>query len=172
MDALIKVLEHSAKYTGSALFTTAFILFYPSHLESIIPLQRFRERYAEELLILLIFLCFLSIAHVRSHICRYFIFPAKKLLVPKRGLKGRKQSRYLLEPVCMEGQESSGPTSYRGASSNGTRVEFFDVKGKRIVPPDNHTLLTGKYPPPKWSKIDWEDVFNGDLSSGTWALDS
>lgn len=172
MEAFLKFFEQSGKCTGPAFFTVVLIIFFPESFGESNPLHNFREKNAESLWLALIFLGFLCVAQCGSFIWKYTICPVKKIFFPKKGFgTGIKQSRYRLQATHLRGQESSGVVCYRGVNSNGTNLRYYDPKGKRVLVSETELTLVGPlHVDPGWCRIDWEDVFNGDVSSGTWGM--
>ena len=63
--------------------------------------------------------------------------------------------------------------AYQEADSSGNVKGYCDSEGKRFIPEEPHEcapLDGGKFQFPKWRRIDWHDVFNGDKDSGCWGI--
>lgn len=63
--------------------------------------------------------------------------------------------------------------AYQEADSNGNVKGYYDSEGKRFIPEELHEcshLDGGRFQFPKWGRIDWHDVFNGNKKSGCWAI--
>ena len=102
------------------------------------------------------------------------IISFKKLAFPLKDLRtGIKQSRmryYLVQFSYRTGEKQD---AYQEVNSNGNLKGYYDGEGKRFIPEELHEcshLDTGKFQFPKWGRIDWRDVFNGNNNSGCWGI--
>ena len=99
---------------------------------------------------------------------------AKKLTFPVKDFRtGIKQSRMRYYLVQFTYQNGYSPIVFQEVDSNGQVNRYVDREGKRFIPEEKHTcsvIADGKFQFPKWCKIDWKDIFNGNSNSGCWAI--
>ena len=179
MDALVKALELAAKYAWSVFTVSAVILFAPDDLVARLELKSFRHANSEYLWLVFLFSGALSLGSalptVRRFLWRYAFCPCKKLLFPAVDLRSKiKQSRIHYFRVQFSYRNGDKPIYYHAVSSNGSACGFFDDSGQRILPMepnDGHVRLDdGAFHHPRWGKLDWSDLFNGQANSGLWGI--
>jgi hypothetical protein len=121
-------------------------------------------------------LCLATLKSVRSAIWRYILCPAKKLAFPMRDAVTQiKQSRMRYQLVEFKFRNGECHTVFQVTDSNGASTKYQDASGARFLPaqPNESKLIDGaRFEFPRWRKIDWGDVFNGDLKSGRWAIEN
>jgi hypothetical protein len=107
-------------------------------------------------------------------VCRFVIRPVWKLAFPLKDLRtGIKQSRMRYYRVQFSYRSGEKHDAYQEADSNGNVNGYYDNEGKRYIPDEPYEcspLDGGKFQFPKWARIDWFDVFNGNKNSGCWGI--
>ena len=103
-----------------------------------------------------------------------FIVGVKKMVSPVTDAKtGIKQSRMRYYLVRFSFKNGNNPTAYQEVDSNGNLKRYADSDGKRFIPNEPHqcsVIEEGKFQFPKWARMDWSDVFNGNNDSGCWGI--
>ena len=106
-------------------------------------------------------------------IWRFVICPIWKLAFPvvdkKTGIKQSRMKYYLLQFQYQNGETH---LAYQEVYSNGDSKGYYDREGKRFFPehPNENFHIAQEFQFPKWGRIDWYDVFNGDKNSGCWGI--
>jgi hypothetical protein len=178
MESLSKFLDLAAKYAWAVLIVTAFVIFIPEDVGKKMGLESIKIDYKGYLWLVLVFSSVLvtqSLLHnLRQPIWRFIICPVLKLIFPVKDLRtGIKQSRmryYLLQFTYRNNEKHD---VFQEADSNGNVIGYFDSIGNRFLPKEQHEashLDCGKFQFPKWGRIDWCDIFNGNKDSGCWGI--
>lgn len=105
---------------------------------------------------------------------RFIFLPLKKCFFPLKDMKtGIKQSRMRYYFVRFSFQDGEKYVVYQEVDSNGNFKRYVGRDGQRYFPQEIHecTVIGKKeFQSPSWGKMDWRDVFNGDLNSGCWGI--
>ena len=105
---------------------------------------------------------------------RFAICPIKKLVSPVKDLRtGIKQSRMRYYRVQFSYKSGEKIEAYQAADSNGNVRGYYRDEGKRYIPEAVHEcsqLDDGRFQFPRWARIDWRDIFSGDVNSGCWGI--
>lgn len=171
MDTFVKALEFGAKYAWAAFLVSAFVLFIPDDLACQLGLFTLRTSSRGQLLLFFLFTGVLALSGSSKFFWRNLLCPFKKIIFPVKDFRSKiKQSKIHYRRVQFLYPDGNAPIFYQGFDSNGSKcVGFFDDKGHRILPiePNNgYRDLDGFFVVPKWERIDWMDIFNGDINSG------
>jgi len=98
----------------------------------------------------------------------------KKLAFPVKDLRtGIKQSRMRYYCVQFSYRNGDKHDAYQEIDSSGNVKGYYDSEGKRFISEELHEcshLDSGKFQFPKWGKVDWRDIFNGNNDSGCWGI--
>lgn len=171
MDTFVKALEFGAKYAWAVFLVSAFALFVPDNLAHQHGLFSLRATSKGYLWLFFLFTGALALSGSFKYFWRYLLCPFKKLIFPVKDFRSKiKQSRIHYRRVQFLYVDGGAPIFYQGFDSNGSEcIGFFDDTGHRILPiePNNgYRDLDGIFVVPEWGKIDWVDIFNGDINSG------
>ena len=105
---------------------------------------------------------------------RFSICRIKKLAFPVKDLRMRiKQSRMRYYRVQFSYRSGEKFDAYQEVDSNGNVRGYYRDDGKRYIPEVVHEcshLDDGKFQFPQWARMDWRDIFSGDVNSGCWAI--
>ncbi|SRR6266498_248411 len=179
MDSLFKALELAAKYAWTALLVTALVLFAPDRMIAELHLLQFRTMNEPYLWLIFLFTGILAISNymkpVGLAVWRFVLCPIKKIYFPTIDLRSRiKQSRIRYFLIQFSYRNGNKHLAYEAVDSNGTGCGFFDQSGRRMLPDepnDGHVRLhDGKFQHPTWGRLDWRDIFTGDVNSGCWGI--
>jgi hypothetical protein len=174
MDFLKSFIELTDKYAWAVFLTAGILLFSPIEIVERLKIDAFRDEYIGELWLVFIFSGLLTIVSLRSFFWRYILCPFKKFLFPITDARNCvKQSRmryYLMEFLDLEGQVQ---TVYQEVTSEGSVTRYVSITGKRVLLPQSGSskiIGDGNFQFPCWGKIDWSDIFSGNLKSGCWGI--
>jgi len=179
MDALVKVLELGAKYAWAVFFVSAFVLLIPDNVAARLDLLILRKANAGYFWLLLLFTGFLSVSalwlSLWKYLWKYLFCPIKKLVFPAMDLRSNiKQSRIRYYKFQFSYRNGDMPIYFEAITSNGYGCGFFDDQGRRVLPTEPNNggvrLDEGRFQHPRWARIDCADVFNGNLTTGTWGI--
>lgn len=179
MDTLVKALELGAKYAWSVFAVSAIVLFMPDSLATRLDLLNLRRANVGYLWLTFLFTGVLAVSGaiptIRRGLWRYILCPLKKLLFPAIDLRSKiKQSRMRYFRVQFSYTNGDKPVYYEAINSNGIGCGFFNEQGQRVLPvePNEGHIRLDKstFHHPRWAKIDWSDVFNGQANTGTWGI--
>jgi hypothetical protein len=114
----------------------------------------------------------LLLKSLRQFVLRFLIFPIRKLLFPVTDLRtGVQQSRmryYIIEFQYSNGEKHQASQLL---NSNGVLKGYYDFEGNRLLPDylnEAHIFDQELQSTPE--RIDWRDVFNGDINSGCFGI--
>ena len=172
----IKLFELVTKFAWPALACTACILFMPADVISA-NWTDFRGRNLLELQATFFISAIVSAGTLfpsKAQVWRYALCPLKKLFFPIVDPRsGLKQSRMRYQRVAVP-RSSGEQILYVQVNSNGGGPHaFYDASGKRAFPDlsAGYRAVDNDWSSiPTWGKIDYGDLFNGELDTGTWAL--
>ena len=179
MESLAKILELAAKYAWAVFATASFLLLLSDATARQLGLDQLRVAYRGQIWLVLVFTAALVVGtYLRPAgklLWRYVVCPLRKYALPVKDLRtGIKQSRrryYRIQFKYPDGREQIG---FQEVSSNGTTVRFLDTEGNRLLPeyPNGgwEILDAGAFHVPAWAKMDWSDLFNGNMGSGCWGI--
>ena len=105
---------------------------------------------------------------------RYTACPLLKLLWPVRDAQsGIRQSRRRYYRVRVQRLNGSELRVLQEVDSNGQLLRYLDDDGGRIflLPGEGSSVdHKGAFQHPRWARLDWPDIFNGDSKSGCWGI--
>lgn len=177
MNDVIKAIEIVVKFAWPTMLFTACILYVPQEHMLGMNFSELRKNHLLELQIGLLFSAIMvagTLLPSRATLWRYVLCPLKKAFFPIVDRRsGIKQSRMRYRKIAV-------PTSigehiyYQSIGSNGSgSLAHYDLAGKRIFPDLNAGYTSFHddwYLTPRWGRIDFEDLFNGDSKSGAWPI--
>lgn len=175
MDALVKVLDLGAKYAWAVFVVCGVVLLIPDELASRMELLLLRRSYTAYLWIVMLFtgtLCFGALLPDRMA-WRFVLCPLKKFAFPVTDRRsGIKQSRVRYRRVQFIYQNGESPIFWQAISSNGIVSGFYDDQGHRVLPEEQNDgyVEIAQTKQPKWGRLDWQDMFNGQANSGLWGI--
>jgi hypothetical protein len=178
MDQIVKVVELVAKFAWPISVVLTAMQFFPDDLAKETDIDHIRTQFRGELWLSL----FLCIAVLLARYChtlirlvkRYVFFSLWKLLFPVRDKKEPvAQSRMRYYRIEVKSQNDIPIVVYQEIDSNGNQLRFVFENGERFVPDIVHEarlLEPRKFVAPECQRIDWSDIFSGDMSSGCWGI--
>jgi hypothetical protein len=175
MDSLPKIIELAAKFAWPVLAAATFLLFVPDHLSKQLGLDQLRTVYRGYIWLTLVFAAAVIVTtNAKSVVWRYMFCPLRKLLLPVTDAEtGIRQSRRRYHRVEFRYRDGTNLVAFQEVDSNGNLLRYRDVQGHRLIPAEPHDCspLDGRaFHHPRWGKLDWPDVFNGDKDSGCWGI--
>ena len=178
MESLSKFLDLAAKYAWAVLVVTAFVLFVPDDVVKKMGLESIKTDYKGYFWLVLVFsgvlVAGLLFQKLRQPIWRFVICPVLKLACPVNDLRTEiKQSRMRYYLVQFSYRNGETHDAFQEVYSSGNVKGYYDSGGKRFIPEEVHEcshLDGGQFKFPKWGRIDWRDVFNGNKDSGCWGI--
>lgn len=171
IESISKFFELGARYAGAASITLLILLLVPDDLALQAQWDGMRTTYRGYIWLLFIFTGTIALTPWLLTAARIAGVGMKKLVLPIRDWKsGLKQSRMRYYLVEFPTKEGNSLVLYQEFYSDGRGMSgYFDVHGKRVLPDESlgySQLDEGKFQLPRWGRIDWGDVFNGDPKSG------
>ena len=178
MDPLLRYLELASKFAWPVVVTDTLALFIPDDLARTLCIYGIRTEYQGYFWLGLFFSAAIvvgtSAPAIRRALWRFILCPIKKLLAPQRDRKlGIAQSRMRYYLVRISALNDHAIDVYQEVSSNGLIVRYLLSSGEPFALPPVHDasmINGGTFEQPEWARIDWSDIFSGDISSGCWAI--
>jgi len=176
----VRFWELATRYAGAVFVATALVLILPDGTAQRLGLESLRTEYKGHLSLGLI-LSGAVIAGSLVHGCwplirRLAVSPFMKLAFPVKDEKtGVRQSRMRYYLVRLSSRNGKHRSAYMELDSNGNKVRYADHQGKTVVPhasEEESMLNDGAFQFPRWGRVDWTDVFNGQRESGRWGIRS
>lgn len=175
METLVKALELGAKYALAVFIVSVFVISIPDEVATQLDLLNLRKNNFGYFVIVSLFSGAMAISGSGEIIWRYLMCPFRKIVFPLKDFRSNiKQSRFRYYSVQFNYKNGDRPIYFLAVTSNGVTAGFFDKNGKRILPEEPSNVYVhledGKFQPLKWGKVDWQDVFNGDMTTGHWGI--
>ena len=108
-------------------------------------------------------------------ISRFVVCPLKKSLFPvvdaRSGIK-QSRMRYYRIRFSFNGEVVMG---YQEVDSMGNLLRRTSSSGRTYFPPkvcESAIVADGQFQHPKWRRIDWRNIFDGDAKSGVWGIEN
>lgn len=177
MNDVIKAIEIVVKFAWPTMIFTACILYVPQEHMLGMNFSELRKNHLLELQVGLLISTIMvagTLLPSRANLWRYVFCPLKKFFFPIMDRRsGIKQSRMRYRKIAVT-TRTGEEILYQSFNSNGNGpMTHYDLAGKRIFPAfDNgYTAFDDDWSlTPRWGRIDFEDLFNGDRKSGVWPI--
>lgn len=185
VESIDKLLDFVGKHSWVAVIVLALILFAPDSVAESIAIDSIREDYKgffwiAFLVSVLLLLSSGVLTNIWRQLWRFVLCPIKKYFFPEKDsytLLKQSRMRYMLVRVQSETQNESEFLVYQESDSNSAGQKYLTTSGRPFHFHNEYGkvflkagVLDGQFHLPEWGKIDWKDIFNGDLNSGCYGM--